>query len=164
MPTVTKSIQDQVKRIDKNLVFIWNQKIQRWDLVRFIEGAIGKYVWVMTVQNADGSYREPDNRVIEYLKTYDLANWRGDTPQKKMENFLRWKNRHNQEVKERARREGLSERFDRFQEYREAARRFGNDLDSIKRHVRKDSERMKEYDATRTEKNRILRGVDPVSP
>jgi len=169
-PFLPKSEKDKLRSIDRNLDYSWNDALDRWEVVRWSNATPGRCTWVMTVENTDGSFRRPDNRVPEYLKEWDLANWRGSTHEERMDSFLKWKREHNDEVKARGKKFGLNERFDRYNEYRGAAKSVGaiggpEDADRLSKHVRKDSERMKEYSdhLTTTQKNRILRGVDPVS-
>ncbi|NOY25027.1 MAG: hypothetical protein GXP62_04055 [Oligoflexia bacterium] len=166
MRVVPDGVKAAVKRIDRHLEFLWNNEIQRWELVRFIPNAFGKYVWVMTIENPDGTYRDPDMRIVEYLRTYDLSRFRGNNHEERMMSFLRWKRAHNEEVRERARRAGVGDRFARFRDWVDAARRLGvdgrnpKDVERLRKHMAKDTQRMAERDLTRAQKKRILLGMD----
>ena len=171
-PFLPKSERDAVKSIDRNLDYTWSDPMKRWELVRWSDATPGRCTWVLTVENPDGSFRRPDRRVCDYLRKWDLANWRGSNHEERMTNFLEWKRTHNEEALAAAKREGLGERFDRYNEWRGGAASIGADggdvdsMDRICRHMRKDTQRMEEYNEhlTTTQRNRILRGVDPVSP
>lgn len=171
-PSMSKHIGDALKRIDRNLCLTWNEEFKVWDVVRMMSVEPGKSVWVCSVENPDGSYRHPDQRLIDYLISCDLGRFKGDNHEQRMVRYIAEKNEKNAVLRAKRKREGVDERYDRFVESREAASSLGvthcdgDSVQRIRRHLRKDSQRMKEYDdyLTRDEKSRILRGADPITP
>ncbi|MCG8433878.1 MAG: hypothetical protein MJA83_07605 [Gammaproteobacteria bacterium] len=160
MPQVRTSINEAVQRVDRNLRFKWDPIAQRFVLVRYRNGA-PVYDEILMIENADGTYREPDNRVLEYLAMTDLARFPGNTPEERMSRFLRWKNENNETVKARLRKAGLGDRYDRYRDWAHASKRMNGDPARTELFMLGDKERLDEMDITRAQRRRLERGHDP---
>jgi len=65
---INNSFINKLHKLDPKLKVIWNNKIDRFQILRRNRNAVGNlYDSLMTVQNDDGSFRPLDNRIIEAL-------------------------------------------------------------------------------------------------
>lgn len=73
-----------LKSIDRRLIVMWVDQMNRWVIMREDpDGAkddMGEpiYYRVLTVQNEDGSYRDLDQRTIDWLRENDAQAYRYD--------------------------------------------------------------------------------------
>lgn len=65
MPTPSESFINELKRIDKNLSVVWNNRRHRWIILH--KDAKGKIYIVILVQYKDGSYKPLDRRTLDAL-------------------------------------------------------------------------------------------------
>lgn len=67
-PSYDKIAWAAVKRYDSALELQWNNRVNRWELWR--QGP-NREVLIVRLENADGSFRKLDNRLLSYLISCD---------------------------------------------------------------------------------------------
>lgn len=121
--------------------------MERFVLIRNGEG--GKPFVIKTIQNADGSYREPrENEILEDLHKNDVARMPGLTWKDKQANFVRQLRSRNQGLKEKEWADGETESYDRFVEWKERANMFDGNLDRMQTDYAKSEENLRNDDLT----------------
>ena len=82
-PALNKTEWERIKQFDPALDIEWDNKIDRWKLYRFSKK--GKTfekrdkkgrVYILTLQNKDGSYRPLDGRLYHYLRKIDTWQYK----------------------------------------------------------------------------------------
>ena len=67
-----KCFYDELKRESEDLKLVWDGKSARWEIYE-VNKKFGVHTLhkVFRIQNKDGSYRKPDNRVIDRIRDMD---------------------------------------------------------------------------------------------
>ena len=102
-PHVSDSFYEDLKGIASELSLEWAPEIERW--VVWYTAPNGKKHRIHEVKNPDGTYRHPDNRVLEMLRRCDMSRRVEDPEYILSEQFKRMK--RNKEIAKQKQREEI---------------------------------------------------------
>lgn len=161
MPQICKASADLLRGYDRFLAVLWRQEIERFVLVRFVPNVMGKFHDLHVFEDEHGAYVEPTPAYIgAWIERNDLAKIRGLNHTDKIRKHLQSMRSANADRRVAARVAARAGAKARLQDYTAAASRFGDDQERIERHVRSNSERVRDEDhLTERERRERLKGV-----